>query len=414
MSAPIDGLADLEEVAERLEARGTLSFRALENGLYPAAPEAPTESGYRNVWVRDNVFVAWAHYVNGRTQASEATAQSLARYFEKHAGRFQGVIDGAADPRNQMERPHIRFAGATMSELDEDWAHAQNDALGYFVWLFCLLAIDGIIEPTRAQEALLETFAAYFEAIRFWEDEDAGHWEEGLKVQASSIGVVVGGLRKMRELWLGRGRDAGFIEGSIRRGETALRSILPSECTQRDPTRYRTCDAALLFLIYPLDVVSGHIADVLESRVVSYLLGPHGIRRYLGDSYWCADYEKLFNPADRTGDFREQLARRNALLAPLEEAQWCIFDPILSAIHGCRYQRSGDLEELKRQQHYLRRALSQLAKTGPDGAPRCPEAYYLREGEYVPNAQTPLLWTQGNLWVALQIMKESFRIRGRL
>ena len=31
-------------------------------------------------------------------------------------------------------RPHVRFDGRTLSEIgDQRWAHAQNDALGYFL-----------------------------------------------------------------------------------------------------------------------------------------------------------------------------------------------------------------------------------------------------------------------------------------
>ena len=91
-----------------------------------------------------------------------------------------------------------------------------------------------------------------------------------------------------------------------------------------------------------------------------------------------------------------------------EEAQWCIFDPIISIIAGQRYLLNGDPSELQRQVLHLNRSLGQI--TGPDclkGELRCPEAYYLEHGRYVPNDHVPLLWTQANLWLALLAMEKS-------
>ena len=89
-------------------------------------------------------------------------------------------------------------------------------------------------------------------------------------------------------------------------------------------------------------------------------------------------------------------------------AQWCIFDPIVSVIAGRRYLRAHDPRDLLRQVHRLNRSLGQL--TGPEcpqGELRCPEAYSLVYGRYIPNDHIPLLWTQANLWLALFAMKES-------
>jgi len=102
---------------------------------------------------------------------------------------------------------------------------------------------------------------------------------------------------------------------------------------------------------------------------------------------------------------------RNKLLAPGQEAQWCLFDPIMSAAYGRRYQRTGRKEFLKQQTYYFNRSLGQL--TGKDRGVselQCPEAYYLEKGRYVPNDQTPLLWTQANLLVALKMMEQSLSV----
>jgi hypothetical protein len=134
----------------------------------------------------------------------------------------------------------------------------------------------------------------------FWQDEDSGHWEETRKISASSIGVVVAGLRE----WLAlmgvaqiapdartHRRQVTEAVDLIDRGRAALAAILPGECAQLSPDQNRRYDAALVFLLHPLGVIDGPMADLLLSDVRRMLTGQIGIRRYLGDSYWAPDYD---------------------------------------------------------------------------------------------------------------------------
>ena len=106
-------------------------------------------------------------------------------------------------------------------------------------------------------------------------------------------------------------------------------------------------------------------------------------------------------------------AARDALLAPGQEAQWCLFDSIVSVIHGRQFARRtsrGDqanaARSLRLQTEYLNRALGQLtAREEGKAELQIPEAYYLRQGVYVPNDHTPLLWAQANLALALRQME---------
>lgn len=116
------------------------------------------------------------------------TAQTLFYYFGKHRHRFEAIIQENADPQEPMNRPHIRFNGKTLEENKERWPHAQNDALGYFLWLYCLLVRDQLVKPTIEDIETLALFPLYFQAISYWQDEDSGHWKETRKVEASSIG----------------------------------------------------------------------------------------------------------------------------------------------------------------------------------------------------------------------------------
>ena len=435
MTHPLDGMIrdnyradDVRNITRHLIEQGTFQFPTLKSGLFSAALASSKDveyTGYQNVWVRDNIHIAHHFHVLGEHDRAVQAVASITQFEHTQKGKLRDIIVGKADPQNVMLRPHIRFDGDQLVEVSEQWAHAQNDALGNWIWLASKLALAGHWRPTGEDIKLFSNFVQYFEAVQFWQDEDSGHWEEARKVEASSIGAVVGGLTALHDYFLTmasaqmpQGATKSFVdqtcrraESLIERGQTALTAILPSECIQADPAKQRRYDSALLFLIYPLQVVDGALAETIVADVVAHLLGPYGVRRYLGDSYWCADYKKLLDPASRTVDVSEDMSARDSLLQPGGEAQWCLFDPIISVIHGRRYQQTGDASQLELQTQHLNRSLRQLTGDGgPFPALRCPESNYRENGVWGPNDITPLLWTQANLRLALHFMEQSLAV----
>lgn len=415
-------IEETEQLVSFLEAQNTFSFPALENGLFPAAI-AHESTGYQSIWVRDNIHVAHALNAVGKTEPACKAAATLTDYFIKHRDRFDNIISGKHKATEVMKRPHIRFDGNTLGEIDEKWAHAQNDALGYYLWFYSLLALQGKLTPTHDSIELLAAFVHYFEKIRFWEDADSGHWEEARKVEASSIGTVVSGLLTLKQYldqsqnWnqLKYGKKlvpSEMVDELIQQGQTTLSEILPAECIQADPLLARKYDGALLFLIYPLGLVQGEMAERILEDVRTHLMGDYGIRRYLGDSYWCADYKDMLSEDDRTSDFSEDQASRDKLLKPGQEAQWCIFDSIMSVIYGQRFLDSDKSDDFEKQRFHLERSLNQLTTEECRFGPYlCPESYFLEKGKYIPNDITPLLWTQGNLMMALHQWKQTVNAR---
>lgn len=415
---------DVRKMTEFLTQQGTFHFPTLRNGLFSAAAGEGGDfelSGYHNVWVRDNIQIAWSHLaVLNDAKIATDCIRSLAAFFVKYQFRFSDVIDGKVDASDPMHRPHIRFDGTHLTENTEKWAHAQNDALGYFLWLSCRLVIRGDLKTDEVDWTLFAQLVRFWQAVEVWQDEDSGHWEEVRKVAASSIGCVVAGLSLLRKLMdqsavckqLAAGSHPitlADVDELLTKCRTALKQILPAECIQPDPLQNRRYDAALLFLIYPLNVIGDRtMEDTILSDVKAHLQGPYGIRRYPGDSYWCADYRTLLTADARTADFSDDQGARDKLLKPGMEAQWCIFDSIIACVYGHRYLADGDPESLQMQIEATRRALSQLTPAGcrfPQF--RCPESYFCENGEWIPNDITPLLWTQGNLWQALMVLEKS-------
>jgi hypothetical protein len=428
--------AEFQALRTLLCEKGVFVFKSLPCGLFSAAgsTDANDPSGYQYVWVRDNVHVAHAHWICGDKTSAGRNLAALMTHFQNQRERFRAIInDRQTDPAKAlaaepMNRPHIRFNGRTLAEIDQPWGHAQNDALGYFLWCYCKLAADGVVQPKDADLECLADFPRYFAAIKYWADRDNGHWEEVRKVSASSIGTVVAGLREYERLldrypiWSAlvntkSGLDSNQLKALRAKGETALARILP--CESIEPKEYyRRYDSAPLFLIYPLEVLDdANTARVLDD-VRAHLQGDYGIRRYPGDSYWFPNYKKIIR-RNRTGDFSGTMEQRDKHVRLGEEAQWCLFDPILSVIYGRKYRRcqqegkTGEAEKcLAMQTAYFNRAVSQLAiRAGDESSWLAPEAYYLENGHYVPNDHTPLLWTQANLWLATQHMQQSIETK---
>lgn len=412
---------DLESIHSLLSTNGTFEFTPYPNGLFPASlsDESQSHTGYDNVWVRDNVHIAYAHHINGYNAVTQKNVDTLIRYFIKHRSRFERIITGEADFRDVMNRPHVRFRGTDLTELGQKWPHAQNDALGYFLWFLTMLRRGQGVRHSLSDEerGLIALFVRYFETIEYWHDEDSGHWEEVAKVEASSIGVVVAALRQVKTLMIesditfedNYGRiDLPCVDELIDKGTNSLENILPFECRQKERGCLRLYDSALLFLIFPLGVIRGEMADRVCDNVREHLLGDYGIRRYIGDSFWAGNYRRYFSIGSRTADFSDNIASRDSILKVGEEAQWCLFDPVMSVIYGQKYLESRNTEDLEQQIFHFNRSLGQL--TGEDssyGGFKCPELYYLENGTYVSNETVPLLWTQANLMNAFTFMKQS-------
>jgi len=417
-------LQELKELYCLCENHKVFSFPSLANGLFPAAnlDESSEYTGYSNVWIRDNIYIAYAHYINGHIDIATKNIKTLASFFIKYKWRLEKIISNELDYNIPMNRPHIRFDGEGLEELKQKWAHAENDAMGYFLWFFCKLCNDGTLEMSSQYRELLTLIVLYLNKIRYWEDEDSGHWEETLKIEASSIGVVVSALLEFKTLaqinnYIGfsfskEHISSNWLDTLIYNGNSSLHKILPAECIQDDPSKNRPYDAALLFLIFPMNITTEKTSLDIFKNVVNHLQGDHGIRRYLGDSYWASDYKMKLDPDERTVDFSDDLSIRDSFHTLGQEAQWCIFDPIMSVICGQKYKKTYAQRWLNKQVYYLNRSLGQLtSKSHPQGGFKCPELYYLENGDYIPNDNVPLLWTQANLWMAFKFLKDSLELK---
>src|SRR5271157_4639480 len=197
----------LRILRRKLDDCGTLHIQANQNGVYSASASQTGDSatGYQDAWLRDNAMVAFSRWQCGDSESAFKTVQGLTTFLKTQAHKMQAIIDQPELAKNVQQRPHVRFDAKTLKELDQAWAHAQNDALGYVVWLRLRMAgSNPQFRLSQDERDLYDLFPAYFAAIRYWEDLDSGAWEESRKVNSSSVGAVVAALLEFQKLEKGR------------------------------------------------------------------------------------------------------------------------------------------------------------------------------------------------------------------
>jgi len=377
------------------------------------------ESSMFGAWFRDNCLVAYGLYIsdpNGQGAADAvACVNAIAAFLLRtQTHKLELVINGHKHVKGGedtwMDRPHIRFVGETGEEDKKWYNHKQNDALGYFLWLRSVLARDQKLPFDGEHLKLVAMIFDYLRAIESWADHDGGHWEEHSAVHSSSLGPVLAAVRVFKAVAAREGYLVPCREGTLdvleSRSAEALAAALPNEIIT-PASLARDADSACVFLCYPLDVVD----RAMGLRIIERLrkcMGHIGVCRYRSDSYWCKDYK------DRVGDdptkhfTDDELKARDALLRDGEEAQWCIFDPMLSAYHGTLYRATGEAAYLELQMLHLSRALAAITPDDCEfGGWHAAEAYYLQGSVWRSNDNCPLVWTQANIKVALHEMKLS-------
>ena len=379
-----------ELILERLKEHGALSFEPYSSGLFPASvlPPELLASKMDFVWIRDNCHVAMALADVGQIELAVNAARSILKIFQNERPRLQEIVNGAksTDVKN---RPPARVDSAKLKP-DYEWANAQNDSVGDVLWLVASLAKRGDLTLTDKDKQILDDIVHYLDAIEYWHDADNGYWEEARKVNASSIGTVLAGLTAYRDY----SGESDLLNEMIKKGRNALDQILPNEAIA-PPELKRETDAAQIFLVEPLEIVTDEQAEEIVEKCTTQLLRPHGMIRYAGDSYWTKDYRSLLNLGERTKDFSENMVARDKLATPGAEAQWTLFDPLLSIYWLKRFKQSGDETHHQKSLWHLERSLGQFVDT-PDGW-RIPESYFLDGEKWAPNDHVPLLWAQANV-----------------
>lgn len=425
------------QLRKDLTDRGVFTFPAYESGLFPASdlsPEQRQATGMGMAWFRDNALVATALYQDGRVQEAGRVGSAFLNILHNNEPILRG---------ESPNRLPVRVEGDSLENDSEP--RQQNDSVGYALWFTSRLINDGVLRPTADDLERLAQTAEYLGRVEYWHDPDEGHWEEDRRVHGSSIGVDVAALHEAQQMFEQFDYQPNVdFESLIERGSEALYVILNSGVTDlpnpnepdakpeqmypksihADPqvekffqnfdVHRREQDAALLFLVEPLGILGGEWAERIVEGIERELVREHGIARYAGDTYWEPRFTDIMSVDERTTQAEGRTEQRNLTAAGVAytetEAQWTMFDPILSTYWGKRYAESGAEEHREKQLHYLDRSLAHLQPQA-NGKLAMPESKYLDgENRWVANDHSPLLWAHANLLTAVRTFEETSRV----
>ncbi|MCC3357343.1 glycoside hydrolase family 15 protein [Bacillus sp. REN16] len=311
----------------------------LSNGAYTAS----LSNDYSYVWIRDIVYTVLP-FINEPSDRYAKAYHALFDMFKTYEWKID--IHRKKKPIYLFEYIHSRYS-TDLKEMHVEWGHAQNDAIGAFLW--------GVGEGYRLGQKVIrdkkdieivQKLVDYLECLQYWHAKDNGMWEENMEVHASSLGACVAGLNAVKIL-------VNVNEDLIKKGENALRNLLPRE------SETKNTDLALLSLVFPYRVVDRDTAIKIVETVSSKLERTYGVIRYENDQY--------YNEG--------------------KEAEWCFGFPWLGLCHlelGQFHKASEYIEKTKR--------------IVPDNW-EVPELYV--GGTNRPNGNTPLAWSVAMSYIFL-------------
>lgn len=314
----------------------------LSNGAYTAS----ISEDYNYVWIRDVVYTVLP-FLNDPSDRYMKAYHALFDIFRTYEWKID--IHTEQKPLFLFEYIHARYS-PDLKELPVEWGHAQNDAIGAFLW--------GVGEGYRNGQKVIrdehdlqivQKLVAYLECLQYWQSGDNGMWEENIEIHASSIGACVAGLTSVKML-------VNVKEELIKKGEEALGFLLPRESYMKET------DLALLSLIYPYRLIDRDIALKIMDNVTKRLERTYGCIRYEKDLY--------YNEGS--------------------EAEWCFGLPWI----GLCYLELG----------MVNKAMDYIDKT-KNIIPlnwEVPELYI--GGRAVPNGNTPLAWSVSLSYLFLEKM----------
>ncbi len=333
----------------------TLKSLQAPTGLFSASSQ-DVSTGYNKAWLRDNFYTSLAFEEAGDWKTVTKLWRAILGIFLKHETKIDWAIKHR--PHESWQYIHARYNPETFEEYWEEWGNKQNDAVGAVLFkLGDLAQRQDKLAFSEPEKQIIQKLVDYLYSLRYWEDPDSGVWEEGEEVHASSVGAVLAGLSKVKDLDFVR-----VPEEMVQNGQNALNFLLPRE------SENKFSDLALLSLIYPFGVVSQEQAQQIVNNIEYYFARKRGVIRYKNDRY----YNK------NTDGYSE-------------EAEWTMGLSWLAII----YALWGDFEKAK---VYLKKAEDTITQDG-----KIPELYFANTDK--PNENIPLAWAESLFIVALLKIK---------
>jgi GH15 family glucan-1,4-alpha-glucosidase len=188
---------------------------------------------------------------------------------DKYDNKIDWLIKNGRKSVNNIEFIHPRFDAETLNENPDPWGNVQIDSLGYI--LLGLGLTDKETIHIKGSDKTIELILKVLDSIEYWHCPDNGIWEEDSEIHASSIGIVLDGLKS-----LGLESSSLYAEG-----EKALTQILPRESDSKDVDLSLAMIACL-----PTSTRTYLTRKQIVENITNELQRDNGAIRYNGDIYY--------------------------------------------------------------------------------------------------------------------------------
>lgn len=242
----------------------------MPSGAFIAAPV----SDYQACWLRDQLNCSLCYYYLSDFQKLKKGIWVVFNILHRYRWKIDKAISNP--PSNADEYLHAKYNPDTFEEITKIWGHHQLDALGLFLYLVAKFQSKKIkIIRNKRDLEIIQLLIFYLRSVRYWEKPDNGMWEDDLIPHASSIGAVVAGLSLLK-----RRKLVTVPESMIVMGRKSLNNLLPNESPNQE------VNMAQLSLIWPYNIVSWEMANIILERIKEKLTQKYGLNRYLGDDFY--------------------------------------------------------------------------------------------------------------------------------
>lgn len=318
----------------------------LKNGMYLASPS----DDYSFVWLRDTMYCVWP-FIDKSCDWFEQTMWSILDMMIDLEWKID--IHQTKKPIHQHEFIHAKYDAHTLKELNIEWGHSQNDAVGLILFGIGkgIQAGKKIIRNEKDHQ-IVQKLVGYLKCVEYWDCEDSGVWEEYREIHSSSVGACVAGLEAVK--------DIVFVEQElIQKGYQRLSNLYPRESITKP------VDLAQLSLVYPYNILLPHEQMEIVRRVEILLLREKAVIRYMGDSYYATnEYEGRYHHPSHYYT---------------KEAEWSFGIPWLALCH----LQFGNIEKAE---EYVKWTEELMLEDGS-----LPELYFAGSNSY--NGNSPLGWS---------------------
>jgi len=246
---------------------GELEKLLMPSNAFIAAPN----KHYSSCWLRDHLYCTLCYYYLGNIPKLKKTFHVVFDILHKHLWKIDKAI--SITPIESDQYIHAKVDANTFKEIIKDWGHHQLDAIGLLLYLSAFFEFKGIKVIKKKDIKVIQLLVFYLLSVRYWEKPDNGMWEETLNLHSSSIGAVLSGLCYIR-------KHVIVPKSMIKSGRKTFNNILPNESPDQE------VNMSQLSLIWPYNIVSEKISNIIIARIKKNLVQEHGLNRYLGDNYY--------------------------------------------------------------------------------------------------------------------------------